>query len=129
MKKYNNGGLGDKVEKIIKSVGLDKLASSDCDCDKRKEFLNKKFPDTFLAKCLTEEQMVFWSDFKDRHITTGYKGRDVNDITDIYNYITDSKNEYPCQRCPSFSAIMVKMKTVIDIVYSDQIKSKTTKNS
>ena len=31
-------GLGDTVEKISKATGRD------CGCDKRKEYLNKKFP-------------------------------------------------------------------------------------
>ena len=32
--------LGNAVESVIKKTGLNKLASDDCGCDKRKETLN-----------------------------------------------------------------------------------------
>ena len=44
-------GLGDVVEDILHSIGVDKLAhlyeditEQDCGCTKRKEILNKLFP-------------------------------------------------------------------------------------
>ncbi len=41
-------GLGDTVEKVTKATGLDKVAKAvlgdDCGCNKRKEWLNAKFP-------------------------------------------------------------------------------------
>ena len=48
----NQEGLGDTIEKITQSSGIktlvekttEKVGISDCGCQKRKEYLNKKFP-------------------------------------------------------------------------------------
>lgn len=43
----NSKGLGDTVEKITKATGIKQLVekySKDCGCQKRKEYLNEKFP-------------------------------------------------------------------------------------
>jgi len=40
-------GLGDTIEKITETTGIKKLVElipGDCDCNKRKEMLNKAFP-------------------------------------------------------------------------------------
>jgi len=44
-------GLGDTIEAITKTTGIKKVVEKiskatgkDCGCDKRKEYLNKKFP-------------------------------------------------------------------------------------
>tara|TARA_R100000656_G_scaffold116067_1_gene88712 strand:- start:38 stop:199 length:162 start_codon:yes stop_codon:yes gene_type:complete len=41
-------GLGDSIEKITKVTGIKhlvkKVAGKDCGCEKRQDFLNKKFP-------------------------------------------------------------------------------------
>ena len=37
-------GLGDDVERLIKITKLHHLAKKNCGCNKRKEWLNKKFP-------------------------------------------------------------------------------------
>ena len=45
---FKSKGLGDSIEKITKATGIKKIVKkvigNDCGCDKRKEFLNKKFP-------------------------------------------------------------------------------------
>jgi hypothetical protein len=46
-------GVGDTIEKITKATGIKKLAdkvSGGCGCNKRKEFLNNKFPYGIQAK-------------------------------------------------------------------------------
>tara|TARA_R110002020_G_scaffold216648_2_gene424457 strand:+ start:819 stop:980 length:162 start_codon:yes stop_codon:yes gene_type:complete len=49
--KSKQKGLGDTVEAITKATGIkkvvekiSKVTGKDCGCDKRKEYLNKKFP-------------------------------------------------------------------------------------
>jgi hypothetical protein len=58
-------GLGDKVEKVFKKTGIDKVAKwalgEDCGCDQRKEKLNKLFP-AQKPKCLNEKEYNYLSD-------------------------------------------------------------------
>ena len=49
--KMKHIGFGDTVEAITKAAGIKKVVDKiseatgkDCGCDKRKEYLNKKFP-------------------------------------------------------------------------------------
>jgi len=49
--KMKQKGFGDTVEAITKATGIKKVVEKiseatgkDCGCDKRKEYLNKKFP-------------------------------------------------------------------------------------
>ena len=51
MEKNKSKGLGDTVAKITKATGIKKVVKKiseatgkNCGCDKRKEYLNKKFP-------------------------------------------------------------------------------------
>jgi hypothetical protein len=59
-------GLGDTVEKVFKATGVDKLAKfvlgDDCNCDKRKEYLNKMFPYN-KPNCLLENEYEYLKDF------------------------------------------------------------------
>ena len=59
-------GLGDKVEKAFKKVGIDKAAKfilgEDCGCDERKNTLNKMFPSKKI-ECLTEDEYNYLDDF------------------------------------------------------------------
>jgi len=65
-KNYDNSdkGLGDKVEKVFKKTGVDKLAKwalgEDCGCDKRKQKLNELFPN-YKPECLNEEEYNYLS--------------------------------------------------------------------
>jgi hypothetical protein len=62
-------GLGDTVEAGLQAVGIDKVAKwilgEDCNCDKRKEKLNKLFPYK-KANCLTEKDHEYLTIFFDR---------------------------------------------------------------
>jgi tyrosine-protein phosphatase YwqE len=57
MAKRVSKGFGDTVAKFTEATGIDKLvhfiAGEDCNCDKRKEKLNKMFPYK-TPECLTE---------------------------------------------------------------------------
>jgi len=65
-KNHEADGLGTKVEKVFKKVGIDKAAKfvlgDDCGCDERKETLNKMFPSKKI-ECLTEDEYNYLDTF------------------------------------------------------------------
>jgi len=65
-KNHEADGLGTKVEKAFKKVGIDKAAKfilgDDCGCDERKETLNKMFPSKKI-ECLTEQEYNYLDTF------------------------------------------------------------------
>jgi hypothetical protein len=66
-------GLGDSVEQVLEVTGISKIAKfilgEDCNCDKRKETLNKLFPYK-KANCLTEKDYEYLTIFLDRKRNT-----------------------------------------------------------
>jgi hypothetical protein len=53
-------GLGDVVETIAKTTGLDKLVPDDCGCDKRKEKLNGLLSfGKRIQECPTDKQVDY----------------------------------------------------------------------
>jgi len=68
-------GVGDKVEKVFKAVGIDKLvkfvAGEDCGCDERKKKLNELFASHSLkAQCLSEDEYNYLDTFFKRNPST-----------------------------------------------------------
>ena len=59
-------GLGDTIEAITEATGIKAIvkfiAGSDCNCDQRKEALNKLFPYS-KPHCLTEQDYNFLKEF------------------------------------------------------------------
>ena len=59
-------GLGDTVENVFEATGVSKIAKwilgDDCNCDQRKEALNKLFPYS-KPNCLTEQDYNFLKEF------------------------------------------------------------------
>lgn len=59
-------GLGDSIEKITEATGIKAavkfLAGEDCNCDQRKEKLNKLFHYN-KPECLTEDEYLWLADF------------------------------------------------------------------
>jgi len=66
-------GLGDTIEAGLQAVGIDKVAKwilgEDCNCEERKEKLNKLFPYK-KANCLTENDYEYLTMFLDRKRNT-----------------------------------------------------------
>lgn len=65
-------GLGDIVEGITKATGIKKAvdyvfdkAGKDCNCEKRKEALNKIRLNRKPVRCFTEDQYNQWTAFKE----------------------------------------------------------------
>jgi len=65
-KNHEADGLGSKVEKVFKKVGIDKAAKfvlgNDCGCDNRRDVLNKMFPSKKI-ECLTEDEYNYLDTF------------------------------------------------------------------
>tara|TARA_R110002020_G_scaffold49786_1_gene141385 strand:- start:87 stop:449 length:363 start_codon:yes stop_codon:yes gene_type:complete len=61
--KKKSKGLGDSVEKALKSTGIDKvvkkLLGDDCGCEERKEKLNKLFPYKKARQFTKDEKSVY----------------------------------------------------------------------
>jgi hypothetical protein len=64
--KQESKGLGDTVEKILDKTGIGKIAKfilgEDCNCDERKEKLNKMFPYQ-KPLCLTEDEYDYLTNY------------------------------------------------------------------
>ena len=64
--KKTSKGLGDTVEKVFKSTGIDKVAKwvlgEDCGCEERKEKLNKMFP-YMQPQCLNEDEYTYLDNY------------------------------------------------------------------
>tara|TARA_R100001443_G_scaffold73728_1_gene81613 strand:- start:1396 stop:1803 length:408 start_codon:yes stop_codon:yes gene_type:complete len=60
IKKKVNEGVGDKVEKVLKKTGVDKVAKfilgEDCGCEERKQKLNQMFARFTEPECLQEDE-------------------------------------------------------------------------
>ena len=95
-------GLGDTVEKIFKSVGVDKLAKwalgEDCGCSERKQYLNKLFPYN-KPECLIEQEYNYLKDFfsKGRNKITPQV---QTELVSIYNRVFKEKAQTTsCSSC------------------------------
>ena len=101
-KKRPSQGLGDTIQKITKSTGIEKvvkfIAGEDCGCDSRKDALNKLFQYK-KPICFTEDYFKYWTEF--REIPRDYlTGKEVDMLCEIWNYIFQTKAYYcPCRSC------------------------------
>lgn len=66
MAKRKAQGLGDTVENVLKSTGLDKVAKfvlgEDCGCDERKKKLNELWSYKRKPLCLNEDEYLWLKD-------------------------------------------------------------------
>ena len=64
--KKKSKGLGDSLEKVIKTMGIDKVAKAvlgdDCGCDERKKKLNQMFPNFKNIRQFTEDEMKIYDE-------------------------------------------------------------------
>ena len=67
MKDKLSKGLGDSVEKVLKATGIDKVAKKvlgdDCNCQQRKNTLNKLFP---YSRQFTQDEIKIYEDVMSR---------------------------------------------------------------
>ena len=95
-------GLGDTVEKALKTTKLDKVAKwvlgEDCGCEERKQKLNDLFP-FGKAECLTEQEyewLKVWYDSGSNSMNIVQQ----RELTKIFNRVFHKKtNVTNCNKC------------------------------
>lgn len=101
-KKTKSKGLGDTVEKVLKTTKVDKVAKfvlgEDCGCEERKEKLNKLFPFR-QTECLIEDEYNWLKQwYADNPPTMNMENQ--RKFVDIYNRIFHKKtNVTNCGKC------------------------------
>jgi hypothetical protein len=98
-------GLGDTIEQITEVTGIKsvvekfvKATGVDCNCDKRKETLNKLFP-YHKPNCLVEEDYNYLTDFFGR-LKDQVSVIDQYKLIDIYFRVFNKKVEHSnCGSC------------------------------
>ena len=101
-RKPRSKGLGDSVEKVLQATGVDKvvkfIAGEDCGCDKRKEFLNRKFPYKKI-QCLNERDYNYLTTFFESKANTIVPSQQRT-LIDIYNKTFNTKEQVTsCADC------------------------------
>ena len=95
-------GAGDLVEKVLQVTKLDKVAKfilgEDCNCDKRKEYLNQVMPFAKI-ECLKEDEYLWLNDyFKERRNKMSPSTQDHFNV--IYNRVFNKKvGRSSCASC------------------------------
>ena len=120
-KKKINEGVGDKVEKVLKKTGVDKVAKfimgEDCGCDERKEKLNKMFARFTEPECLLEDEHKWLENWysEERNIM---KQSEQNEFIAIYKRVFRVRGKVSTH-CPScMRDYLSKMKRLFD-TYQD----------
>ena len=95
-------GLGDTIEKVFETTGIAKIAKfvlgEDCNCDKRKEALNKAFPYR-RVNCLTEDEHGILQTFFSRN-TAEITPSDQHALLKVYNRVLSVRQEpTSCASC------------------------------
>lgn len=98
--KNKSVGLGDTIEKITEATGIKSIVESlfdDCGCQKRKEWLNKRFPYKNV-QCLTEQEYNYLSTFNLATETITHPQQ--VELLKIYNRIFNKKQQMTtCSSC------------------------------
>jgi len=117
-------GLGDIVENITIVTGIKKVVDiftndgKDCNCDKRKEKLNKLFPIKTKANCFTKEQHDSWKQFKEVR-TIKITHEQILFICELYSNIFNLPYWKPsCFACSGTVRSISTMIDRLDIVYN-----------
>ena len=94
-------GLGDSVEKVLKATGIDKVAKKilgdDCNCQERKNTLNKLFP---YARPFTEDELSIYESVLPRLKGGTITREDQATLVRLYNKVFNSnKKPSSCSSC------------------------------
>tara|TARA_R100001460_G_scaffold40487_1_gene75694 strand:- start:5033 stop:5437 length:405 start_codon:yes stop_codon:yes gene_type:complete len=121
-KKKVNEGVGDKVEKVLKKTGVDKIAKfvlgEDCGCEERKEKLNEMFARFTEPECLQEDEYKWLENWfsEERHIM---KQSQQDEFIAIYKRVFRVRGKVSTH-CPScMREYLSKMKKLFD-TYKDE---------
>lgn len=123
-KKKVNEGIGDKVEKVLKKTGVDKMAKflmgEDCGCEERKQKLNEMFARFTEPECLQEDEYKWLQDWysEERNIM---KQSQQDAFIKIYKRVFRIRGKVSTH-CPScMRDYLGKMKKLFD-TYQDEKK-------
>ena len=113
MAKRKSKGLGDTIEKVTKATGIDKVVKfvlgEDCNCDKRKEKLNKMFP-YIQPLCLEENEYNYLTEFLNSK-TNQIRPSEQSKLLSIYNRVFKAKETTTtCSDC--WRKIISELKSV-----------------
>jgi predicted ATP-grasp superfamily ATP-dependent carboligase len=93
-------GLGDKIKKVTKKTGIDKVVKAlwdDCGCEKRAEQLNKMFPNK--PNCLKESEYKRLKKFFD-DVPVIIHAPEQQELLEIYNRVLNQRlNLTGCSSC------------------------------
>lgn len=111
--------IGDKVEQVIKTTGIKKLADmfingEDCGCEERKKSLNN-IGRYLSARCMTEQEFIKWGEFM-KVRTLRLSGEQVTYVGELYSSLFNLKYTNPCRNCSPKQ--LIKMIESIDKVYN-----------
>ena len=105
-------GLGDSIEKVLKATGIDKVAKKilgdDCNCQERKNILNKLFP---YSRPFTDDEMDIYESVLPRLNKGTITGSDQAIMVKLYNKVFNTnKKTSGCSSC--VKATLDKLETV-----------------
>lgn len=113
MAKRVSKGFGDTVAKFTEATGIDKLvhfiAGEDCNCDKRKEKLNKLFPYK-TPECLTEEEHETLTNLLPKMVVKVRPSEQL-EFLKVYNRVFKT-NEQPTSCASCLNEMLRKIKQV-----------------
>ena len=126
MAKKKSKGLGDVIENITSSTGIKKVVEiftpegKDCGCDKRKDTLNRKYPNLKSANCFNKEQHDDWVKFKEfRTLTDVIKHDRVLYVCKLYSEIFNLPYWKPsCFACSGTARAMSNMIDKLDLIHN-----------
>ncbi len=120
MAKRVSKGFGDTVAKFTEATGIDKLvhfiAGEDCNCDKRKEKLNKLFPYK-TPECLTELEHKTLTNLLPKMVVKVRPSEQL-EFLKVYNRVFKT-NEQPTSCASCLNEMLRKIKQVYN-AYEDK---------
>ena len=117
MARTKSKGLGDTVEKVIKATKLDKLVTSDCGCEQRKEYLNSLWRYK-VVRCLTEQEVIQWAEFV-KVRTLRLSKEQVDFVCELYGSVFNRNVWKPCATCSPKP--LISMIDKLDKIYENNI--------
>ena len=96
MSESNSKGLGDRIAKLTKATGIDKLVHSvveDCGCEERQKKLNALFPGRKVM--MSDEDARLWEGLKEARNRGKLNRQEGKTMYQIFNR-TFNANEKPC---------------------------------
>jgi len=116
----DNIGVGDVVETITEALGIKKCEP----CEERKRKWNKisLFRKHKVARCLTDEQLTQYKEYKDTTKVNTWKPEDVKLLTNLYAhaFAIQYNTRNMCTSCKGSADTMKHIETQLDKLIDKQ---------